>query len=171
MILKLTIFMNNYKFQTMRRFIIVILIMPLIPFMRIAAQNPNLEKLNDYKIAFFTRRMSFSSSEAEKFWPVYNQYQDKKNKILVERNSIIKDYNKNGNSLSDKQLTELGDKLVSTIAEESSLAVTFHQQLKKILTPAKVIKFYQVENQYKIQLLNELQGSRPQQRLTPGRDF
>jgi len=57
------------------------------------------------------------------------------------------------------------------MVQESSLAVTFHSKLKKLLPPAKVIRFYQVENQYKIQLLKELQGARQQQRVTPGRDL
>jgi len=163
--------MNNYKFETMRRGIIFILIMLMIPVIRLAAQNPNLERLNAYKIAFFTRRLDLTSPEAEKFWPVYNEYQKQKSIIQTERVSITKNFNQNQNNLDDKQLTELGDKLISTMVQESSLAVTFHSKLKKLLPPAKVIRFYQVENQYKIQLLKELQGARQQQRVTPGRDL
>ena len=47
--------------------------------------------------------------------------------------------------------------MLSAIVQESALAVTFHKKLKEVLPPAKVIRFYQAENQYKVQLLNELQ--------------
>ena len=50
--------------------------------------------------------------------------------------------------------------LIKYISDESSMAVTFHKKLKELLTPAKVIRYYQAENQYKIQLLNELQENR-----------
>jgi len=163
--------MNIFKFETMRRGIIVILIILMIPVIRTKAQNPNLDKLNAYKVAFFTRRLNLSSREAEKFWPVYNEYQKQKNIIQVERNSIIRNYNQNESTLNDNQLTELGDKLMSTMVQESSLAVSFHNKLKELLPPAKVIRFYQVENQYKVQLLNELQGTRQQQRMPPRPDL
>ncbi len=31
-------------------------------------------KLTAYKIAFFTQRLDLTPAEAEKFWPVYNDY-------------------------------------------------------------------------------------------------
>lgn len=150
--------MNNFKFQTMKRGVITMLIMLVIPGIRLASQNPNIERLNNYKIAFFTRRLNLTSQEAEKFWPVYNEFQREKNLIQLEKRSIIRNFNLNQSNLNDNQLTELGDKLASTIVQESALAVAFHNKLKLILPPAEVIRFYQVENQYKTQLLNELQG-------------
>jgi len=165
------IFMNNYKFETMKRGVIVLMIMLMFPVVRSAAQNPNLEKLNVYKIAFFTRRLNLTSQEAEKFWPVYNEYQKQKNLIQQEKVTLIRDFNQNESTLNDNQLTELGDKLIATIVQESSLAVTYHKKLKEVLPPAKVIRFYQVENQYKAQLLNELQGVKQQQRVIPRRNL
>jgi hypothetical protein len=61
----------------------------------------------------------------------------------------------------------MGDKLIADIVQESELAVTLHKRIKEVLPPAKVIRFYQAENQYKAQLLNELQGNRPQQAAKP----
>jgi len=158
------IFMKNYKFLTMKKGVIFLLIMLMFPVIRLTAQNPNLEKLNAYKIGFFSKRLNLTSQEAEKFWPVYNEYQKQKNLIQQEKFSLIKNFNQNENSLSDNQLTETGDKLIAYIVQESSLAVTFHKKLKEVLPPAKVIRFYQAENQYKAQLLNELQGVKQQQR-------
>jgi len=163
--------MNNYKFETMKRGVIILLIMLMLPVFKLSAQNPNLERLNAYKIAFYTRRLNLSSQEAEKFWPVYNEFQRNKNIIQLERSSIIRNFNQNQNNLSDNELTELGDKLISTFSQESSLAVSFHKKLKGLLPPEKVIRFYQVENQYKTQLLNELQGINKQPRGNPRRDL
>lgn len=163
--------MNNYKFEAMKRGTIVLLIMVMFPVIRLTAQNPNLDKLNAYKIGFFTKRLNLSSQEAEKFWPVYNEYQKQKNLIQQEKVTLIRNFNQNENALSDNQLTETGDKLIACIVQESSLAVTFHKKLKEVLPPAKVIRFYQAENQYKVQLLNELQGVKQQQRVIPRRNL
>ncbi len=162
--------MNNYKSGTMKKGFFILLILLISPLVKISAQNQNLEKLNAYKIGFFTKKLDLISKEAEKFWPVYNEYQDQKTRIQFEKTMIIRNFNQNESTLTDAQLTELGDKLAATMVQESALAVTFHNKLKEVLPPAKVIRFYQVENQYKIQLLNELQGKQ-QQRLNPGRDL
>ena len=157
--------MNNFKSETMKK-TVFIFIMIIFPVVRVTAQNPNMEKLNSYKIGFFTKKLNLTSPEAEKFWPVYNEYQKQKNQIQQGKIALIRNFNQNESTLSQNQLTEIGDKLVSSIVEESNLAVSFHKKLKEVLPPEKVIRFYQAENQYKAQLLNELQ-KRQQQRVPP----
>jgi hypothetical protein len=130
-----------------------------------------MERLNAYKIGFFTKRMNLSSAEAEKFWPVYNEYQDQKNRIQGERMGLLRTFNQEGNSMNDKQISEIGDGLIETAVKETELAVTFHNKLKAILPPVKVIRFYQAENQYKVALLNEIQNrkdTRPLQKIPDG---
>jgi hypothetical protein len=163
--------MKNYKIPAMKRVTIFLLLMLLFPLSWTSAQNPNLEKLNNYKIGFFTKKLNLTSAEAEKFWPVYNEYQSQRNQIQLEKLKINRNFNQNGNSLSDGQLEEMGDKFVDCIVRESDLAVAFHKKLKAVLSPEKVILYYQAENQYKMQLLNELQTAKQQQRLRPGRNF
>lgn len=163
--------MNIFKFEAMKRIVFVLLIMLAFPAIRSDAQNTNLEKLNNYKIGFFTKKLNLTSEEAEKFWPVYNDYQGKRNLIQIEKLKINRNFNQNGNTLNDNQLEEMGDKFVDCLVQESALAVEFHKKLKEVLPPAKVIMYYQAENQYKAQLLNELQTVRQQQKLRPGRNF
>jgi len=163
--------MNNYKFDAMKKIVIFLLIILIYPVTKSVAQNTNLEKLNNYKIGFFTKRLNLTSEEAEKFWPVYNEYQGQKNLIQLEKLKLNRTFNQNESALNDRQLEEIGDKYVDCIVQESALAVTFHKKLKTVLPPAKVIMYYQAENQYKAQLLNELQNARQQQKLRPGRNF
>lgn len=163
--------MHNFKSDTMKRMIFISAIIAILAFPVLNAQTPALEKLNAYKVGFFTKKLNLTSQEAEKFWPVYNEYQKQKNQIQIEKTSLIRNFNQNESSLSDNQLAEIGDKLVATFVEESALQVNFHKKLKEVLPPAKVIRFYQAENQYKAQLLNELQGARQQQRVNPGKAF
>jgi len=145
----------------MRRIIITLFTVFILGTCNSNAQNlNNLEKLNAYKIAFFTRKINLSSSEAEKFWPVYNEYQNKRNLIQQEKNKLLRTYNQNEASMTDGQLIELGNKIIAAIVEESALDVELHKKLVAILPPGKVIRVYQAETQYKTQLLIELQNAR-----------
>lgn len=156
--------MNDYNSRIMKKAAILLLLIVILPLMHLSAQNTNLEKLNAYKIGFFTRRLNLTSQEAEKFWPVYNDYQAQKNLIQLEKVKLIRTFNQGESTLNDNQVSEIGDKLIGCITQESALAVLLHKKLKEVLPPGKVIRFYQAENQYKAQLLNELQNTTPQQR-------
>ncbi|HUU99387.1 MAG TPA: hypothetical protein VMW32_00350 [Bacteroidales bacterium] len=144
----------------MKRKIIVLAIFAAFTLAQVAAQTANRERLDAFKIAFFTKRLNLSSQEAEKFWPVYNEYQNMRIKIQLERQQLNRAFNQNVANLSDRDITELGDKLIGLEVKEAELAVEFHKRVKTILPPAKVLRLYQAENQYRAQLLNELQERR-----------
>jgi len=118
--------------------------------------NPNIEKLNAYKIAFFTRRMNLTSQEAEKFWPVYNEFQDKRIAIQLERQKLNRNVNQNELNMSGKELTEAADRHIALQVQEAALAQEYHKKFKELLTPQKIVRLYQAENQYKLLLLNEI---------------
>jgi hypothetical protein len=62
------------------------------------------------------------------------------------------------------QLSEAGDRLISLEISEAALVQEFHNKIKTVLTPAKILRLYQAENQYRLQLLNELR-ERNQERI------
>ncbi len=140
----------------MKRNIIVFTILATFCVMNISAQNANRQRLDAYKIAFFTKRLNLTSQEAEKFWPVYNEFQDNKNKIQLERHELNRNFNQNELNMSEREMTEAGDKFVGLEVREAALAQEFHTRIKTILSPVKILRLYQAENQYRQQLLNEL---------------
>jgi hypothetical protein len=154
-------FMNDFKILSMKREVLILIVLAVFPLIQVNAQNPNLEKLNAYKIAFFTRRMNLTSQEAEKFWPVYNEFQDKRNVIQTERQTLNRNINQNELNMTEKELIESGDKHVALQVQEAALALEYHKKFKEILAPAKVIRLYQAENQYRLLLLNELKDNQP----------
>lgn len=146
----------------MKRGIILLLILSGFTFSRAGAQNQGREKLDAYRIAFFTKRLNLTPQEAEKFWPVYNEFQNKRNSIQIERMQLNRNVNQNELNMSEKDMTEAGDKLISLQMQEANLAMDYHKKFKEILSPVKVLRLYQAENQYRLQLLNELKQNQPQ---------
>lgn len=153
--------MNNFKFYGMKRVIIILIALAIFPLMQVTAQNPNLDKLNSYKIAFFTRRLNLTSQEAEKFWPVYNDFQNKRNSIQIERQTLNRNINQNELNMSEKEMIDAGDKHVALQIQEAALSQEYHKKFKEVLSPTKVIRLYQAENQYRMLLLNELRDKQP----------
>jgi len=153
-------FTNYYKSAAMKKGALILLSSMIVSLIPGSAQNPNMERLNAYKIAFFTKRLNLTPQEAEKFWPVYNEFQAKKIHTQQERALIAQTVNVNGSTMSEKELIDLGDKWVDLEVQEARLSQEFHIKVKTILPPMKIVRLYQAENQYKLQLLNELQDRR-----------
>lgn len=118
------------------------------------------EKLTAYKIAFFTQRLDLTPAEAEKFWPLYNDFSARRNKLLADRLSLMRYAAQNEANMSNDELSSTADRLAGSFSDEANMVVTFNSDLKKVLPPAKVIRLYQVENQFKQQLLRELNQRR-----------
>jgi hypothetical protein len=152
----------------MKRIFTVIVALTVISVFAVKGQEQdNLDRLTAYKIAFFTRKLSLSSVEAEKFWPVYNDFSARKSKIQIDRIALMRYAAQNEANLSDEELSTTADKLADSFVDEADLIVKFNTDIKKILPPAKVIMLFQAENQYKQQLLREL-NQRKQGPGTPG---
>jgi hypothetical protein len=145
----------------MKKVFTAIMVLLIVSASEMKAQGQDdLDKLTAYKIAFFTQRLNLSSAEAEKFWPVYNDFSARKSKIQLERVALMRYAMQNEANLSDQELSSTADKLAQSFADEANLTVSFNSDIKKILPPAKVIKLFQSETQYKQQLLRELNQRR-----------
>ena len=63
-------------------------------------------------------------------------------------------------NMSEAELASTADRLAKTFSDEAEMVVSFNESLKAVLSPGKIIRLYQVENQYKQQLLRELNQRR-----------
>jgi hypothetical protein len=48
------------------------------------------EQLESQKVAFITKQLSLTIEEAQRFWPVYNEFQQKKEEINRNKRQLLK---------------------------------------------------------------------------------
>jgi hypothetical protein len=160
--------MKYSNYTIMKRGIIFMASLMIMSASVLRGQAQNRERLESYKIAFFTQRLKLTPSEAEKFWPLYNDLQERRAGIQAERTKLKVMANQQPGKLSKEELITMGDKLIELEVLNTELTVEFHKNLKTALPPEKVIRFYQAEDQLKLILLNQLQERR-EERLNPGK--
>ena len=79
------------KIRDMKKTTFAFMLLISVPVLFINAQDrrerdpERREKFNSMKIAYFTEELELTSAEAEKFWPVYNEYEKKKSALHWER--------------------------------------------------------------------------------------
>ena len=118
----------------------------IFTFSVVNAQNGNgqrIEKIQALKIAVLPPQLDLTSSEAEKFWPIYNEYEHELNNLRLN--------NKNGDVLDNEQ------KLLD-------IKKKYSPAFEKVLGPQKLNKFFNAEKEFRNVLIKRLKAQR-QQRL------
>lgn len=139
-------------------------ILPLLLFLTsfsFFAQNGKIdekrEKIKAFKVSFLTTELELTSMEAEKFWPIYNAYDDKQFdlKHLKMKTYLRKLNDDNINNLSEKEAVTLLSQIESTDKELYSLREKYMANLKKILSAKKILKLKKSEDDFNRKLLQQ----------------
>lgn len=115
----------------------------------------DFEKFKAKKVAFITEAINLTPAEAEKFWPVYNEFEKKKFSIMQERRDLENGLKEKIEDLSDEKYIELSKKMVSFQKSEGDLIIEYNDKFLKILSPKKVVQLYVAEMEFKGFLLRE----------------
>lgn len=160
--------MDNFSrlFQTVL-IPIMLLSFPLSGYTQNIQKMDKLDKLEIEKIAFFTRELALSKTEAEAFWPVYNDYSNRKDKINRDRKVLYEYITSNKQYMSDEEVQDALTKFISYQNQETKLIELFNKKFLEILPPKKVMLIYVTENQFKVYILKQIRDNRQ----IPPKDF
>jgi hypothetical protein len=114
------------------------------------------ERVQALKVAFITKQLDLTPAEAEKFWPVYNEYQDKREAVRKQLQADYKIIREQADQLSPEELTRIADEEVALKAKDAELVSEMHEKLKKVLPPKKLAKLYVAEEDFKRKLVEML---------------
>ena len=137
---------------------IIIALIAFIFCLKVSAQQGGKERIKAFKTAYITEQLDLSVEEAEKFWPVYNQYDKELFKLKIERGRKdrrrIKEVGGPEN-LSDEEATSIIFGMLNSEKEASVTREKMYNELSKILSPAKLLALYQAEMNFSKRLLSE----------------
>src|SRR5690606_33372633 len=121
------------------------------------------ERIEAEKIAVITKELNLTPSEAQKFFPAYNQYNREISKLKQDRRSTKRFSNKAqlenkkpiGNSFSPTERDVL-----AFDAKELELKKTYRKRFAAVVGQARASRFFEVEEEFRNYLLRELQQRR-----------
>jgi hypothetical protein len=131
--------------------IVYILVFVLTSFASFA-QAGKREKIEALRVAFITQQLNITADESQKFWPVYNEYQDKVKAARKEFKAVPTTF------ATDKEAQDFLDAELLFKQRELSLYKEYYDKFKKILPLKKVALLRQAEEDFKKELLKQLQG-------------
>lgn len=131
----------------------------LITVIGLQGQKPNhsekLEKYRSEKVAFLTSKLDLNASEAEKFWPIYNQLEQERWEIQKSRKAIEEKIRDAEVSLSEAEIVKLTRNFAGSMQKEAGIMVKYNEKFLKLLPPQKVLKLYQAENEFRVYMIKK----------------
>ncbi len=125
-------------------------------------QGPNYEKIKALKTAHITEQLELTPSEAETFWPIYNEYDKKLQEVRKkERIEFMEKLKEGGvDSLTDEEAEIVINRMLELRTSEMNYRVELINDLKGVISPQKIIKLQRAEEQFKRKLLKRLRENR-----------
>lgn len=121
------------------------------------------EKLKADKKLLITKYMALTASEAKKFWPVYEEYQQDLQQINQRLLRLLQSYaaDYRNQSLTDAKAQQLLDEWIAIENDDAKRRASYIPKVMKALPPKKTARYLQIENEYRILLKYELAADVP----------
>ncbi len=144
-------------------------ILSLVAFLLLAAiatqaQTGKVQdRIEAYKIAFFTDRLQLTPEESKRFWPLFNQFEN-------EREALRNRFDPEGKRIelmSDSEVEDFLSKHLEMEEQMVKLRREYVQRFKEVLPVRKVALLQRIDTEFKRALLEELKIRR-EERIGPG---
>ncbi len=132
-----------------------------IPVQGILAQEKDRKDWQDKwkaeKVAYLTDAIGLTSSEAERFWPVYNKCENEKNqcfRLSMEACKALDEAVSSGKG--DAEVKSLLDKYIEALDSGKGIEKKYVAEYRKILSDKKVAKLFLAEESFRRQQIHKL---------------
>jgi len=144
----------------MKKFILILLV--LFSSSQMIGQEEDKdaqrERIKALKVAFLTQELNLNDKLAEKFWPIYNEYESKK-RDLHKREHIELE---NVECIDENKANDLLDEFLTVESEEYKIKKQLFKDLKQIISAKDIIKLHKLEDEFHKKLIKEYRSKRGQ---------
>ncbi len=118
------------------------------------------EKIEAARIAHITSKLNLSPEQAQKFWPVYNEFSGKRDALRKKHREIMHAVRAKEPTAAEAQ--QAIDHHLKTEREEAVLAEEYYgNKFKSVLNSVQMLKLMQAEYEFKKMLLERLKDKHP----------
>ena len=119
------------------------------------------ERIKAFKRAHITDALSLTSSEAEKFWPVYNAHEEKMSQLRKrERREVMQILKGDPSSMTEAQANDIIDKGIRLKETELSYNKELIENLRGVIPARKIVRLHKAEEEFKRILLERMKNRR-----------
>lgn len=118
-----------------------------------------MAKMKAERVSFLTEKLQLTVEEAEKFWPVYNEYLSKREDMMWgKRQRMPRGFDPS--KLSDEEMNSMLNDILDQEVKLAQLKKDYFVRLKAILPTRKVLILHRVEQEFMNHMLNQIRENR-----------
>lgn len=146
----------------MKKQLVLICLWAIISIGEVSAQKggPNREKIETMKIGFITQKLDLTTEEAQKFWPVYNQFTNEMEKSRKDFRGKMMEEVKDIDNMTEAEANKALNDMINYKTAEVDLIKKYNAEFKKVLPSKKVVKLFMAEQEFKRELLKKLRSQK-----------
>ena len=130
--------------------------MPQIP-------EERLQEIKAQRTAFLTQRLDLSPAEAEKFWPVFNQYDKEQEVVRKELRDMHRGMRKDA-EVSEAEAAAAIDKELAARQKELDIRKKYAAEFKRTIGAVKTMRLGKAERDFNRELLKRLRDRMEERR-------
>jgi hypothetical protein len=120
-----------------------------------------LDTIRANRKAFVAVNLQLTPEESEKFWPLYDRYQQEMNVVGDRLAALVDDYIKNFQTMSNEKALEILNGYLAAEADRLAIRRKYVDEFAKILPGRTVGRFFQIENKMDAVLRYDLAATIP----------
>ncbi|MBG8553797.1 hypothetical protein [Hymenobacter guriensis] len=136
---------------------LLLLLLPLASQAQGGRRGERLNQLESAKIAFLTDKLALTPEQAQRFWPVYNEYSDKRRDLNRRLRQLRTD---NPESLTDQQLRDNLRQALALRQQEVDLEKDYFERFQKVISIRQTASLFVAERQFTKQVLQRVADRR-----------
>ncbi len=133
----------------------IVTLMVLIFYGSLLKAQTNKERIQAMKVEYITKKVEFTVSENERFWPVYNEFEDK---LEAYRKNVRQNYLRRAEAATEAEAEDLYKLDLQSKQAEADLYKQYSERMKAIIGVKKMAKLRLAEIEFKKILLKTAKG-------------
>ena len=126
-----------------------------------AQPNTKREKIEALRVTFISQKVNFTTAEAQQFWPLYNEYNDKTDANRKAFRQLVNKTNVT-DFATDKDAELYLNSELTLKQKEYELYKEYYDKFKKVLPIKKVALLRKAEDDFKKELIKNIKGNSPE---------
>lgn len=135
----------------MKKLLFMFLFLSTSFFMTAQDREQHRQKIKALKTAYITEGLNLSSKEAQQFWPIYNEYDERKRNLYRKERAEIENIECITEDKASSHLAEY----VEIEREDYLLKKKYFNDLKKIFSARRIMQLKKVEDEFNQKMMRE----------------
>jgi hypothetical protein len=111
------------------------------------------DRVEALRVAFISKRLELTTAESEKFWPLYNEYNDK---VRALKKNLRQNYHAKGENATEKEAEDLYNLDLQSRQAETDLHKQYSEKIKAVIGVRKTIRLRLAEEYFKREIIKNI---------------